>query len=93
VTSKAFCSCSERCLESATELVDLIENQSAGIHRSRVWVDVTDFDEMGPKHPKLIAVAEQDFAGIPVGQRVLQERPEDFHERLSERDVLLLEAP
>ncbi|MFL9922547.1 hypothetical protein PQR75_46475 [Paraburkholderia fungorum] len=48
---------------------------------------------MTPKHPKVIAVAEQRFAGIPVGQQVLQERREDLHERLSEWDVLVLEAP
>jgi hypothetical protein len=54
---------------------------------------VTDFDEMAPEHPKVIAVAEQRFASIPEGQQVFQERCEDLHERLSEWDVLLLEAP
>jgi len=43
------------------------ENERAGIHRRRIRVVVTDFNEMTAKHPKVIASGEPpSCAHIPV---------------------------
>lgn len=77
----------------ATVFMDLVENERAGIHRRRIRVVVTDFNEMTAKHPKVIAVANQRLARISPCKQVSQERGEHFDECLPERKILVFEAP
>lgn len=79
--------------QRATILIDLVENERAGIHRGGSPVFVADLDEMPAEHPEVIAVSIQRFARISLCEQVLQERREHFDESLPGRNVLVLETP
>lgn len=74
-------------------LVNLVENERAGIHGGRVRVFVADLNEMPAEHPEVIAVIIQRFAHISQCEQVLQERREHFDECLPGREVLVIETP
>lgn len=79
--------------QRATMVINLVENERTGIHRGCIRVFVAGFNEMPAKHPEVIAVTIQRFARISLCEQVMQERREDFDERLPGRNVLVLETP
>jgi broad specificity phosphatase PhoE len=73
--------------------MNLVANERAGIHGGSIRVFVTDFNEMPPEHPEVIAVTMQRLSRISLCEQVHKERREYFHEFLCAGNILVLEAP
>ena len=77
----------------ATVFMDLVEDERAGIHRRRIRVVVTDFNEMTAEHPDVIAVPKQCLACVSQGQKMFKERREYGNDFPSSRNILVVDSP
>ena len=53
-----------------TELINLVEHESAGIHLGCSRVLVAHFNEMSAKHPEVIAMPIQNLAAVIAVQQM-----------------------